>query len=202
MQFQAALVWAMQESKVDETLLAARTGSNPRWITEITTNADWRPKLDTILRLCHALKFNVLTFLDYAEVGSRGQHPTPNTQHPTESRKQKPALGKTYDFSVEQQMKLILVMMPSHVAWTLKILRKECGISQDRLEEITPFSKSTISLREGRRNQNYPTTTTLGIYCQAYGIRLTEFVSRLFQEVQLDTLPVRQRCFETSLYYY
>ncbi|MBJ2357860.1 helix-turn-helix domain-containing protein [Sphaerochaeta sp. S2] len=190
MQFQAALVWAMQESKVDETLLAARTGSNPRWITEITTNPDWRPKLDTILRLCHALKFNVLTFLDYAEVGSRGQHPTPNTQHPTENRKQKPALGKTYGISVEQQMKLILVMMPSHVAWTLKILRKECGISQDRLEEITPFSKSTISLREGRRNQNYPTTTTLGIYCQAYGIRLTEFVSRLFQEVQLDTLPV------------
>jgi len=202
MQFQAALVWAMQESKVDETLLAARTGSNPRWITEITTNPDWRPKLDTILRLCHALKFNVLTFLDYAEVGSRGQHPTPNTQQETENRKQKPALGKTYGISVEQQMKFILDMMPSHVAWTLKILRKECGISQDRLEEITPFSKSTISLREGRRNQNYPTTTTLGIYCQAYGIRLTEFVSRLFQEVQLDTLPVKQRYAETSLYYY
>ena len=130
------------------------------------------------------------------------QHPTPNTQHPTENRKQKPALGKTYGISVEQQMKLILEMMPSHVAWTLKILRKECGISQDRLEKITPFSKSTISLREGRRNHNYPTTTTLGIYCQAYGIRLTEFVARLFQEVQLDTLPVKQRYAETSLYYY
>nr|WP_321305825.1 hypothetical protein [uncultured Sphaerochaeta sp.] len=93
MQFQAALVWAMQESKVDETLLAARTESNPRWITEITTNPDWRPKLDTVLRLCHALKFNVLTFLDYAEVGSRGQHPTPNTQHPTPNRKQKAKAG-------------------------------------------------------------------------------------------------------------
>jgi hypothetical protein len=195
MQFQAALVWAMQESNVDETLLAARTGSNPRWITEITTNPDWRPKLDTILRLCHALKFNVLTFLDYAEVGSRGQHPT-------ENRKQKPALGKTSGFSVEQQMKLILDIMPSHVAWTLKILRKECGISQDTLQEITPFSKSTISLREGRRNKNYPTTTTLGIYCQAYGIRLTEFVARLFMTVQLDTLPVKQRYTEASLYYY
>jgi hypothetical protein len=194
MQFQEALVWAMQESKVDETLLAARTGSNPRWITEITTNPDWRPKLDTILRLCHALRFNVLTFLDYAEVGSRGQHPT-------ENRKQKTALGNTYVFPVEQQMKLILDVMPSHVAWTLKVLRKECGISQGKLEEITPFSKSTISLREGRRNQNYPTTTTLGIYCQAYGIRLTEFVSRLFLEVQLNTLPVKQRCLETSLYY-
>jgi hypothetical protein len=123
------------------------------------------------------------------------QHPTPNTQHPT-------ALGNTYVFSVEQQMKLILDVMPSHVAWTLKILRKECGISQDTLQEITPFSKSTISLREGRRNKNYPTTTTLGIYCQAYGIRLTEFVARLFQEVQLDTLPVKQRCAETSLCYY
>jgi DNA-binding Xre family transcriptional regulator len=194
MQFQEALVWAMQESKVDETLLAARTGSNPRWITEITTNPDWRPKLDTILRLCHALRFNVLTFLDYAEVGSRGQHPT-------ENRKQKTALGNTYVFPVEQQMKLILDVMPSHVAWTLKVLRKECGISQGKLEEITPFSKSTISLREGRRNQNYPTTTTLGIYCQAYGIRLTEFVSRLFLEVQLNTVPVKQRCLETSLYY-
>jgi len=194
MQFQEALVWAMKESNVDETLLAARTGSNPRWITEITTNPDWRPKLDTILRLCHALRFNVLTFLDYAEVGSRGQHPT-------ENRKQKTALGNTYVFPVEQQMKLILDVMPSHVAWTLKVLRKECGISQGKLEEITPFSKSTISLREGRRNQNYPTTTTLGIYCQAYGIRLTEFVSRLFLEVQLNTLPVKQRCLETSLYY-
>ena len=180
MQFQEALVWAMQESNVDETLLAARTGSNPRWITEITTNPDWRPKLDTILRLCHALKFNVLTFLDYAEVGSRGQHPTPNTQHPTPNTQhptpntqhptpntQHPTPNTqhpTENRETEQQMKLILDMMPSHVAWTLKILRKECGISQDRLVEITPFSKSTISLREGRRNQNYPTTTTLGIY--------------------------------------
>jgi hypothetical protein len=83
MQFQEALVFAMQDSNVDEQELTARTGSNPRWITEITTNPDWRPKLDTILRLCHALRFNVLTFLDYAESGSRGEHPTPNTQHPT-----------------------------------------------------------------------------------------------------------------------
>ncbi len=118
------------------------------------------------------------------------QHPTPNTQHPTENRE------------IEQQMKLILDVMPSHVAMTLKLLRKECGISQDRLEEITSFSKSTISLREGRRNKNYPTTTTLGIYCQAYGIRLTEFVARLFLEVELETLPVKQRYAETSLYYY
>ena len=118
------------------------------------------------------------------------QHPTPNTQHPTENRE------------TEQQMKLILDVMPSHVAMTLKLLRKECGISQDRLEEMTAFSKSTISLREGRRNKNYPTTTTLGIYCQAYGIRLTEFVARLFLEVELETLPVKQRCFELSLYYY
>ncbi|MCW4014254.1 MAG: helix-turn-helix domain-containing protein, partial [Candidatus Bathyarchaeota archaeon] len=102
--------------------------------------------------------------------------------------------------SVEQQMKLILEMMPSHVAMTLKILRKECGISQDRLVEITSFSKSTISLREGRRNKNYPTTTTLGIYCQAYGIRLTEFVARLFLEVELDTLPVMNP--HVSLCYY
>jgi hypothetical protein len=129
------------------------------------------------------------------------QHPTPNTQHPTPNTQHPTALGNTYVFSVEEQMKLILDVMPSHVAWTLKILRKECGISQGKLEEITPFSKSTISLREGRRNQNYPTTTTLGIYCQAYGIRLTEFVSRLFLEVQLNTVPVKQRCLETSLYY-
>jgi len=204
MQFQEALVFAMQDSNVDEQELTARTGSNPRWITEITTNPDWRPKLDTILRLCHALRFNVLTFLDYAESGSRGEHPTPNTQHPTpntqhptpntqhptpkkeEGRRKKEKNGEGECFSVEKQMNLILAVMPCHVAKTLRVLRQECGLSQGKLEEMTPFSKSTISLREGRRNRNYPTTTTLSIYCEAYGIKLTEFVSRLFLVVEAE----------------
>jgi transcriptional regulator with XRE-family HTH domain len=83
-------------------------------------------------------------------------------------------------------MNLILAVMPCHVAKTLRVLRQECGLSQGKLEEMTPFSKSTISLREGRRNRNYPTTTTLSIYCEAYGIKLTEFVSRLFLVVEAE----------------
>jgi len=186
MQFQEALVFAMQDSNVDEQELTARTGSNPRWITEITTNPDWRPKLDTILRLCHALRFNVLTFLDYAESGSRGEA----------------SIGGCGGISVEKQMNLILAVMPCHVAKTLRVLRQECGLSQGKLEEMTPFSKSTISLREGHRNRNYPTTTTLSIYCEAYGIKLTEFVSRLFLVTQAETKLVMHTYFETYPYRY
>jgi len=70
MQFQAALVYAMRENNVSEQELCERTGSNPRWIIEITTNSDWRPRFDTILRLCYSLDFNVFSFLDYAEFGT------------------------------------------------------------------------------------------------------------------------------------
>ncbi|WP_443022433.1 helix-turn-helix domain-containing protein [Sphaerochaeta sp.] len=83
MHFQQALVYAMNRQHVSLSELAARTGANPRWLTEITTNAEWRPKLDTILRLCHALRFNVLDYLTYAEADSCGQAPSSKLQAPS-----------------------------------------------------------------------------------------------------------------------
>ena len=85
MHFQEALVTVMETRKVSLEELAARTNANPRWLLAITTNSDWTPKLDTILRLCHALRFNVFAYLALAEVGSRGYNPQPSTLNPQPS---------------------------------------------------------------------------------------------------------------------
>ena len=81
MQFQQALIHAMEYQGITQAELAARSDTNPRWILHITTKTDWVPKLDTVLRLCYALRFDVLSFLEYAEVGSRGnEFPVPSSQ--------------------------------------------------------------------------------------------------------------------------
>ena len=85
MHFQQALVTIMETRNVSLEELAARTNANPRWLLAITTNSDWTPKLDTILRLCHALRFNVFSYLALAEVGSRGYNPQPSTLNPQPS---------------------------------------------------------------------------------------------------------------------
>ncbi len=85
MHFQQALVTVMETKKVSLEELAARTNANPRWLLNITTNSDWTPKLDTILRLCHALRFNVFAYLALAEAGSRGYNPQPSTLNPQPS---------------------------------------------------------------------------------------------------------------------
>ncbi len=86
MQFQQALIHAMEYQGITQAELAARSEANPRWILHITTNTDWVPKLDTVLRLCYALRFDVLSFLEYAEVGSRGnEFPVPSSQFPVPS---------------------------------------------------------------------------------------------------------------------
>ena len=82
MQFQKALVFAMQENDVNEQELAKRSGANPRWITEISTNSDWHPRLDTILRLCYSLEFDVFRFLDYAEFGISRKNSSSNMRFP------------------------------------------------------------------------------------------------------------------------
>ena len=187
MQFQQALVSAMETRKVTVEELAARTNSNPRWILSITTNCDWTPKLDTILRLCHALKFNVFSYLALAEVGSRGytpnsQLPTPNSQLPTPNS-QLPTPNSQLlknDSSLTKHMEQILDLQPRHISLALKSFRLECGLSQRKLEKLTPFSVNTICTREGEHYQNYPTVTTLYSYCNAYHISLSEFVSRAF----------------------
>jgi DNA-binding XRE family transcriptional regulator len=170
MQFQQALCYVMKERSVSQEELAIRTGANPRWIIEITTNPDWHPKLDTILRLCYALSFDVILFLELAE----------GTDHDFSK------LPRRKQFSLEEQMILLLDVMPSHVAMALRAVRLESGLSQRKLAKLTPFSVHTISMREGHRNTSYPTVTTLELYCEAFPIKMSEFVARIFYYVQKE----------------
>ena len=106
MQFQQALCLAMEERHVSQEMLAARTDANPRWIVEVTTNPEWHPKLDTILRLCLALRYDVISFLELAEVGSRGLAPSSKLQAPS-SKLQAPS-SKLQAPSSKLQAKKIL----------------------------------------------------------------------------------------------
>ena len=159
----------MEERHVSQEMLAARTDANPRWIVEVTTNPEWHPKLDTILRLCLALRYDVISFLELAEVGSRGLAPSSKLQAPSKE-----------DFTLEEQMLLLLEVMPFHVSRALRAARLEAGLSQRKLSKLTTFSVCSISLREGYRNTSYPTVTTLGLYCEAFKIELAQFMAWVF----------------------
>ncbi len=172
MHFQEALVTVMETRKVSLEELAARTNANPRWLLAITTNSDWTPKLDTILRLCHALKFNVFSYLALAEVGSRGYNPQPSTLK--------------NEGSLTEHLNQILDLQPRHISMALRSYRLECGLSQRKLEKLTPFNVHTICMREGVRYRNYPTVTTLYSYCDAYQISLREFVERAFSFIEQE----------------
>ena len=170
MQFQQALIHAMEYQGITQAELAARSEANPRWILHITTNTDWVPKLDTVLRLCYALRFDVLSFLEYAEVGSRGnEFPVPSSQFPGPQ--------------ATEQQRLLLDLKPRHIAKALKTLRLEHGLSQRKLNTLTQFSICSISMREGERYQNYPTITTLKLYCDAFHIHLSSLVARALSYV-------------------
>ena len=170
MQFQQALIHAMEYQGITQAELAARSDTNPRWILHITTKTDWVPKLDTVLRLCYALRFDVLSFLEYAEVGSRGnEFPVPSSQFPGPQ--------------ATEQQRMLLDLKPLHIAKALKTLRLEHGLSQRRLHTLTQFSIYSISLREGERYQNYPTITTLKLYCDAFHIHLSSLVGRALSYV-------------------
>jgi len=183
MQFQQALCLAMEERHVSQEMLAARTDANPRWIVEVTTNPEWHPKLDTILRLCLALRYDVISFLELAEVGSRGLAPSSKLQAPS-SKLQAPSsklqAPSKEDFTLEEQMLLLLEVMPFHVSRALRAARLEAGLSQRKLSKLTTFSVCSISLREGYRNTSYPTVTTLGLYCEAFKIELAQFMAWVF----------------------
>lgn len=175
MNFQKALLLAMQENNVGEQELTERIGANPRWITEITTNSDWHPRLDTILRLCYSLEFDVFRFLDFAEFGMSYADSTYSL-----SLQKKFTKIELWE-SILIQKRMILEIMPIHIARAFRSLRKDCGLSQKKLEKITPFNISTISLREGHRNNNYPTATTVALYCKAYNISFSQFLMRVFE---------------------
>lgn len=160
----------METRNVSLEELAARTNANPRWLLAITTNSDWTPKLDTILRLCHALRFNVFSYLALAEVGSRGYDPQPSRI-------------KSNEGSLPEHLNQILDLQPRHISMALRSYRIECGYSLRTLEKLTPFNVHTLCMREGVRYENYPTVTTLYSYCDAYEISLTEFVKRAFSYI-------------------
>ena len=187
----------MEERHVSQEMLAARTDANPRWIVEVTTNPEWHPKLDTILRLCLALRYDVISFLELAEVGSRGLAPSSKLQAPSSklqapssklqapsSKLQAPSsklqAPSKEDFTLEEQMLLLLEVMPFHVSRALRAARLEAGLSQRKLSKLTTFSVCSISLREGYRNTSYPTVTTLGLYCEAFKIELAQFMAWVF----------------------
>ena len=173
MHFQQALVTIMETRNVSLEELAARTNANPRWLLAITTNSEWTPKLDTILRLCHALKFNVFAYLALAEVGSRSN----------DSNIQVSKFRSTGQ-SITEHLNQILDLQPRHISMALRSYRIECGFSLRMLERLTPFNVHTLCMREGVRYANYPTVTTLYSYCDAYEISLTEFVQRAFSFIK------------------
>ena len=169
MYFHKALLTVMETQQVSVQELARRTNSDPRWILTLTTDCKWKPQLDTILRLCYALKFNVFSFIALAEIGLYD-----NTLNSHYSR------VENNNDSLTEHMNQILDFQPRHISLALKAFRLECGLSQRKLEKLTPFNIHTICTREGERYRNYPTITTLCSYCDAYQIGLEEFVSRAF----------------------
>ncbi|MBJ2357941.1 hypothetical protein [Sphaerochaeta sp. S2] len=124
MYFQKALLFAMQEKKVGELELTKISGANPRWITEITTNSDWHPRLDTILRLCYSLEFDVFSFLDYAEFGFSRNNVYSSKYFPGNR-----STSELWDL-IPIQKKVILEIMPIHVAKAFRSLRKDRRLSQ------------------------------------------------------------------------
>lgn len=168
MHFQQALVSVMKTQQVTIQDLAIRTNSNPRWILSITTDWEWRPNLDTILRLCYALRYNTFSFIAMAEASFQGKILIPQYQ------------GEDLSEHLEQ----ILDFQPKHIALALRAFRLENGLSQRQLEKITPYNVNSICKREGKRYQNYPTVTTLYSYCKAYNITLEEFVIRAFSFIE------------------
>ena len=170
MHFQKALVTVMNYQDVNIQELATRTGSDIRWIISITTNTDWRPKFDTILWICHALRFNVFSFIGIAEAGLQ------YSEICTEEL-------MSNCCSPVEHMRQILDLQPKHISMALRSYRIECRLSQRNLEKMTPFNVHTICTREGKRYQNYPTVTTLYSYCDAYKISLQDFVIRAFSYI-------------------
>lgn len=168
MYFQQALVTAMEAQKVTIRELAVRTHSDPRWILSITNNCEWHPKLDTILRLCYALRVNVFSFIALAENRSQG----------------KILISQQQNYDLSKHLEKILFFLPEHISLTLRSFRLENGLSQRQLERLTPYNVYAICTRESKRYQNYPTVTTLYSYCEAYNISLEEFIVRAFSFIE------------------
>ena len=92
----------------------------------------------------------------------------------------------TFIRSVEVQRKLILFLEPLHVALTLCSLRLECGMTQKELSRLTSFSTATISMRERKRYESFPSMSTIGYYCQAFEMSVYSFAFEIFFHADLS----------------
>lgn len=173
MYFQEALVFIMNSLEISLTDFSHRLDANPRWIAEISTNPEWKPKLDTIFKICFIFNIDIITFLKLAEFGVIHN---PNFGYKNICTYDKIYLVKPI---TNYQKYLILQTKPYHIAQALRAFRLEKGYSQKKLMQITSFSTNSISLRESKRYVNYPTITTLLVYCSAFTISISSFVSRV-----------------------
>jgi len=174
MQFQKTLVLIMESLGISSNELAQRMDSDYRWIIEITTNHEWKPKLDTIFRICYALQFDVVKFFEFVEFGVCSNNWAASMFSYDNDQL---FLQNNYNALNSDR---ILETEPCHIAKAFRAFRLEAGLTQKELGQITLFSENSISLRESIRYRNYPTTTTLRLYCSAFEISLATFIRRTF----------------------
>jgi len=134
-----------------------------RWIDKLIKSTNWNPCLNTVLRISEALKISVIQFVEFAETRE---------------------IHKRSYHSVR--------ITPTRISSTLKTIRLQKELSQSDLAKLTDFQLSSISLRENERHQNYPTLSTLEVYCKAYTISVSSFLlfaneipQKNFQEVSV-----------------
>lgn len=149
MHYQAALSRLMEEQRISIQTLSKRTNFSVRWLSLILQDPNWNPWLNTLLKLSEALRINVITLVEYAEVCSRQENP--RTPEP-------------------------ISITPEQISYALKTIRLELGLSQSKLVKLTHFQLTAISLREQERYQSYPAMSTLEIYCTAFGITVSSFL--------------------------
>lgn len=166
MNYQYALVRMMKENYLSIYDVALNTDWTVRYAGAVVENTGWHPCFDSVLKLCYDLRFNVFTFFEFADVGVCAQSSINSHQ--------------SFVKSVELQRELILFMEPVHVSLALRSLRLESGMTQKELSQLTAFSTTSISMREGKRYMSFPSMTTVEYYCEAFGISVYSFVFEVF----------------------
>ena len=147
MYYQTALILLMEEKQISKKTLVNLSSFSERWIDQILKSNNWNPCLNTVLKISDALKISAIQFVEFAE-----------------TRK----IHKRNYHSVR--------ITPTRISVALKTFRLKKGLSQADLAKLTDFQLSSISLRENIRYQNYPTLSTLEVYCKAYTISVSSFL--------------------------
>ncbi|WP_409530500.1 helix-turn-helix domain-containing protein [Sphaerochaeta sp. PS] len=97
----------MEEQRISIQTLSKRTNFSVRWLSLILQDPNWNPWLNTLLKLSEALRINVITLVEYAEVCSRAGEPqnprtpepqNPRTPEPQNPRTSEPQNLRTYNY--------------------------------------------------------------------------------------------------------